>query len=338
VIHVSEGGPGEVSAGIHYDSDYGITFPLYGAFRNVLSKNSKFFADINIAINPRIRAEYLQGFGGKAAAGVKGEFYTFKIDLYEKDAKVNKLDLTNYKASAYFNYNFRNLVNMKAGFDYEYFRFRQEIVIDSSLVPFENFSSYGTLFFSLNADTRDKPYYPSRGIRSLFRAEYVFPLSKNWSSELFSNSLIMYAKFEDNLSLNKDFVLQPGLFAGAMLRSMDAPPVQHWFGLGGMTPDNYISTFVPFTGLHFIQQFGNYSLIGRMKLQYNAYKKIYLYLMADAGATEMDFNGLFDGRNFLAGYGVKASYNSFIGPLEFSVMGSNINPGLMFFLNLGYWF
>jgi hypothetical protein len=52
----------------------------------------------------------------------------------------------------------------------------------------------------------------------------------------------------------------------------------------------------------------------------------------------MVLEDLFKGRNFLLGYGVTASYESFIGPLELSFMGSNINPGMMIFLNLGYWF
>ena len=338
VLHVTEGGPGELSAGVHYDADYGINFLLSGAFRNVLGRNSKLFADINVAINPRIRALYLKGFGGQAAIGASGEFYTFKIDVYEKDSRVNKFNLTNYKASLFFNNNFRNLVNLKAGFEYEHFRFRQDIVIDSLLMPYEKFSGYGTMFFSLNADTRDRPYYPTKGIRSALRFEYVFPFSTDWTKQLFSNAAIVYLKFNDNISLARRFVLQPGIFAGAILKNESIPPLQHWFGLGGMTPDNYIATFVPFTGLHFIQQFGDYSLVGRMKLQCNVYKKIYLNLIADAGGTEMTFDELFAGRNFLAGYGVTASYSSFIGPLELTIMGSNINPGLMVFLNLGYWF
>ena len=114
--------------------------------------------------------------------------------------------------------------------------------------------------------------------------------------------------------------------------------MQHMFGLGGLTTDNYIETFAPFTGLHFIQSFGYYSLVGRMKLQCNIYRKLYLNFRADAGANESESEDLFASRNFLVGYGITASYNSFIGPLEFSVMSSNINRGMMIFLNLGYWF
>jgi NTE family protein len=338
VINAVEGGPGEVSAGVHYDSDYGISLLLGGTFRNVLGPNSKLFADLNIALNPRIKATYLLGLGGKGSVGADAEFYTFKVDLYDKDVRVNKFDMTNYSSSLFFNYNFRNMVNLRAGFAYEYFRFRQEIVIDSVWVPFENFSSYGNVFVYLNADTRDKPYYPTTGIKATLSGTYVMPFSKNWSQNLFSNSAIFSLKFDQNIPISRKFVLQPGLFAGVTLNNSGTAPIQHLFGLGGLTPDNYIESYVAFTGLHFVQEFGSYALVGRLKLQYNVWNKIYLNLRADAGGNEKDFDQLFAGKNFLVGYGITAGYDSFIGPLEISIMSSNINPGLMVFLNLGYWF
>jgi NTE family protein len=338
VINAIEAGPGEVSAGVHYDNDYGISLTLAGALRNVLGTNSKLFADINIAINPRIRALYLMGFGGKAAIGAGAEFYTFKIETYDKNVKTNKFNLTNYKVALFFNNNFRNMVNLKAGFEYEYFRFRQDIIIDSTFLPFEQFSSYGNLFVHLNADTRDRPSYPTKGVKVNLKGEFVMPFSKNSSNELFSNSAILTLKFDDNIRLAPRFVLQPGLFAGAILNSSGIPPIQHMFGLGGLTVDNYIESYVPFTGLHFVQEFGYYSLVGRLKLQYNVFSKVYLNLRADAGGIETDFEELFASRNFLMGYGLTAGYDSFIGPLELTVMSSNLNPGLMLFLSLGYWF
>ncbi len=338
VINAPEGGPGEVSAGVHYDNNYGIVLTLGGAFRNVLGPNSKLFAELDVAVNPRIRAVYLLGLGGKGALGASAEFYTFKIDTYENHEKSNRFNLTNYEGSLYFNYNFRNMVNLKAGFNYEYFRFSQDIVIDSTFLPYDNFSSYGDVFVSLNADTRDRACYPTTGIKAALKLEYVMPFSKNWSQNLFSNSAIISLKFDDNIPLARRFVLQPGLFAGAILNNTGTPPIQHTFGFGGLVPDNYIESFVPFTGLNFIQEFGYYSLIGRIKLQCNIYNKLYLTLRADAGGNQMKFNELFASRNFLCGYGVTAGYDSFIGPLEISIMSSNINPGLMVFLNLGYWF
>jgi NTE family protein len=338
VIVAEESGPGKVAAGVHYNTDYGISLTIAGAFRNVLGTNSKLFADINVAVNPRFRAVYLLGLGGKASLGISPEFYTLKVDTYDKNVKTNRFNLTNYKGSVYINYNFRNMVNLKAGLAYEYFRFKQDILIDTNFVPYESFSSYGSLFASLNADTRDRVTYPASGINAVLKVEYVMPFSRNWSMELFSNSVILSLKYDQNIRLAKRFVLQPGLFAGAVLNNSGTPPIQHQFGLGGLTPENYIESFVPFTGLHFIQDYGYYTLVGRAKLQYNVFNKLYLTLRADAGGNEGTFSDLFAGKNFLAGYGVTAGYDSFIGPLEISVMGSNLNPGVMLFMNLGFWF
>jgi outer membrane translocation and assembly module TamA len=75
-----------------------------------------------------------------------------------------------------------------------------------------------------------------------------------------------------------------------------------------------------------------------MKLSYNIYNKLYFNLKADLGANQDMFNQLFKPENTMLGYGATVSYNSFIGPLELSFMGSNMNPGVMIYLNLGWWF
>jgi NTE family protein len=338
VIDVTEAGPGAASAGVHYDSDYGICLTLSGTFRNLLGSNSKLLTDINVAVNPRLWAVYLNGIGGKASVGGSLEFFTFLVDLFDQSVKVNKINLTNYKATPFFNYSFRNLVNMRIGFDYEYFRFRQDILIDTTLKPMETFSGYGTLFFSLAADTRDKSWYTTRGVLAGVRVEYVMPLSKNWSGELFTNSPIIYGNYDHFFKIGNKLVVQPGTFFGATLQTGAIPPVHHTFGMGGQTPENYLKTIVPFAGLHFIQNFGYYSLIGRMKLNYNIYNKLYLSLKADLGANQDMFNQLFKPENTMFGYGATFSYNSFIGPLELSFLGSNMNPGVMVYLNLGWWF
>jgi NTE family protein len=338
VINAAESGAGEVSAGIHYDNDYGIMLTLGGAFRNIAGRNSKIFADLNIAMNPRLKVTYLLGFGGKAAIGAIADFYNFKIETFTNNIKDNKFNLTNFKGSLFFNNNFRNMWNLRTGFEYEYFRFKQDINIDSAFSQYQSFSSYGNIFVALNADTRNRVSYPTKGIRATLKAEYVMPFSKNWTQEVFSNAAILSLKYDQNIRLSRRFTLQPGLFGGAVLNNSGSPPIQHLFGLGGLTPENYIESYVPFTGLHFIEDFGYYSLVGRLKLQCNVYKKIYFNLRADAGGIENTTEDLFKSSNFLCGYGAAAGYDSFIGPIELTVMGSNLNNGMMLFLNVGYWF
>ena len=338
VIEALESGPGSVSAGIHFDNDYSVGLILSGAFRNVLGRNSKLFADINISLSPRVRVVYLLGFGGKAALGLSADFYQFNFDDYDGPAKINQITFTNNKASAFFQYTFKNMLNLKAGFDYEYFRFQQDLDIDSALEQYGHFTSYGTVFLSFNVDSRDRPGFPRRGMTATLRGEYVMPLSDNWSRELFSNSGVFYFKYDHYISLSKRFVLQPGLFAGGTLSADNAPPLQHSFGVGGLCQRNYIDQYVGFTGLQFIQEFGYYCAIARLKLQYNVYNNLYLTMRADAGTDQIEFQDIFNSNNLLCGYGLTAGYDSFIGPVEITLMGSNINPQPMVFVNIGYSF
>jgi NTE family protein len=338
IINVKEADPGYVSAGVHYDNNYEGSILLSGSFRNVLGKRTKLFTDLVLGENPRFRAFYVLDNGAQPGIGAKAEFYSFKFNLYEEEAKINSIIFTNYKASAFINYSLKNLLNFRGGFDYEYFRFKQDVMTDSSLEAYNEFSSYGTFFIAFSADSRDRAYFPTSGSKSEIRAEYVMPLSKNWSRDIFTSSFIIYWKYELNKSLAPKLVLRPGLFVGSTLSAENRPPLQHYFGFGGLNPNQYVSTTLPFTGLQFIQKTGYHAAILRVKLQYNFYKKLYVTFLTDAGSIDIDFDEFYQPENYIIGYGGTVSYDSFIGPLEVTLMGSNLNSKPMLFLNLGFWF
>lgn len=338
IIQVKEADPGYISAGVHYDNDYSASLLLTGSFRNVLGKRSKLFTDLVLGENPRLRAFYMLDNGAQPGIGAKIELYSFKFNLYKKDAKINKIIFTNYKASAFINYSLRNFFNFRGGFEYEYFRYKQDILTDSVLDQFNNFSSYGNFFVTFSADMRDRAYFPTFGSKSDVHLEYVMPLSKNWSKDLFTSSFVFYLKYEFNYPVARKVVLRPGIFFGSTMSAENRPPLQHNFGFGGLNPSQYVNTSLPFTGLQFIQRFGYHAAALRMKIQYNFFKKLYLTFLLDAGSAEYVFKDVFKTKNFIAGYGVTISYDSFIGPLELSFMGSNLNSKPMLFLNLGFWF
>jgi NTE family protein len=339
VINAVDESPGEFSAAIHYDNDYNGSIILNAGFRNLLGNHTKLLASLVLGVNPRLKAIYLVGIGGKSSLALAIDYYQFKFDNYDQDVKVNKMVFTNYKTSLFFDHNFNNMYNLKAGLDFENFRFKQDIATDSLLESYNHFVSYGTVFVSVGVDTRDRQNFATRGTNAAMRMEYVMPWSsKEWVKDLFTNSAMVWLKYDQSFSLSRRFVLRPGLFAGGIIKSTDQPPLQHLFAFGGLNPVNYIEQYVDFTGVNFLQKYGYYAAVVRLKLQYNLYKKLFLTARTDVGSNQSEFNEVFQGRNILAGYGITASYNSFIGPIELSVLGSNINSGVMLFLNLGFWF
>jgi len=351
LIKFKDSDPGSLSAGIHYDTDYKGSILLNMTLRNLLVKRSKLFLDLSLGNYPLFRGEYVIENGAKPGLGVDFDMYSFDFATFTSDKKDNEWEFDNFSASAFIPFTIKNRFGLKVGFQYQYFRFKQSVVIDSTAAGFDTYSSFGQLYFALGGDTRDKNYFPTRGSLIKFKALYSLPFSKNWNQEIFDNSLVVYLKYHLNIPLARRITLQPALFLGASF-TKNGPitfnsiaendyyvpvPVQNRFFLGGLNNYNYVETFVPFTGLKFVQSQGVYVALLKLNLQYNFYKKLYATAMFDVGQNQLYWDDFWDFDYFMAGYGLKVSYNSFIGPVEVSVMGSNMLPGASVFLNVGYW-
>lgn len=353
ILNIDESNAGSLSVGVHFDNDYSASILLNGAFRNLVGKGSKIFTDLVVGPNPRLRALYVKDNGGKPGYGGQIEIYYFGWNEYASPSNLNaqtgRIFFTNYTATLFASSIIKNRSNFRIGGTYEYFRFKSKIegVVEDSI---SNFNSYLDLFFTFKRDTRDRSYLSTKGSKSQLKVEYVMPLSKDWVSELLSNSLVMWFNYEQGFPLSKRFSLKPGIFLGATF-TKDYPysstdytndynlsPVQHWFYMGGQAQSNYLPTFQPFPGVQFVQKYGLYQAIVKASLQYNIYNKIYFTVNGAVGSNEWYLEDIFDPVNLVAGYGGTLSYDSFIGPIEVSMMGSNIYHGPSFYISLGYWF
>lgn len=339
---------GSLAAGLHYDNIYLGSALINFSFRNINKGRSKLFTDIVLGQNPRLNAMYIINNGFKPGFGLETDMFLFSFPQYNNRTKINSWKFDYLNTSAFMPLTIKNNFLFKAGFQYELFRFEQDVVIDTSLAAYNEFSDYGNIFASINLDTRDKVYFTESGQLIELKLKHVFPFSQKWS-EFISNSTIIYLKYLQSLPLNEKLVFNPGLFMGYTFIKSDITvtpfensiesnsPVQHLFGFGGLNPNNYIENHVPFTGLRFMEKLGQYACVLSADFQYNFYDKLYLTAMADAGFNEMKFKDV-NIKSILLGAGLKLSYNSFIGPIEFSVMSSNTHQSLIGYLNMGFWF
>jgi len=334
---VSEADPGYLSAAVHYDLDYQGSILANLTLRNVLGKRSKLFADLILGNNPRFKAFYSLNNASAMGIGAILDMYVFKFNDYVGSLKTGRYTFDNYSLSVFGHKTFKNEFALRAGLKYEYFKFKQDVVTDTSFTKYESFNSYGNLFVSFNIDSYNHSNYPTKGVRAELKAKYVMTWSRKALEDLIQSSAVVYLKYNQSFPLSPKFTLQPGLFAAFTLKQDKLPPIQHWIGVGGLNPRNYVETHISFTGVNFIQNWGLYSWIGKMKLQYRLMNKFYLIGLADVGVNTMDFEELFWEKNIMFGYGLTAAYNSFIGPIEVTAMGSNINPSVSFFVRVGFW-
>jgi NTE family protein len=347
-IEAGKTNKGSLAAGVHYDNIYGGSILLNLSLRNIKGGRSKFFADLVLGQNPRLKTMFIVNNGFKPGFGLETDFYSFNFSEYDNGERINKWDFDNYSFSAFMPLTITNNFLFKAGFQYELFRFKQEVVVDPDLEAYDKFADYGNFFFSFNHDSRDKVDFTQKGQLIEIKIKHVFPFSDQWD-DVFSNGSIVYMKYNWYAKLTEKLVYKPGLFLGYTFTEKTdpysenyginrrIPAVQHLFAFGGINPVNYVENHISFTGLKFIERLGIYAGKFSTNFEYNFYPKLYATLMADVGILE---NNLInnDDIQLLFGYGIKLSYDSFIGPIEFSGTSSNIDHSFNAFINIGYWF
>lgn len=333
VVDVVEASSGILGAGIHYDSDYKVALLLNGTFKNVLFRGSKLFVDLNLGENPRISGFYLIDRGRKPGFGLRLTSFALDFNEYDKNSVVDVYNSNQNKVELFTQISLKNTLQFRTGFEYEYIR------IKSSLEPefTDKYNSYLTLFVNWLADTYDRSSFPTRGVQLNLKGKFIVPVAQNWEDDLFSNAWMFQFKFAQNSPLSSKSTFRSIINAGFTIKD-NLPPPQHWFILGGQSFSTYYDGFIPFTGLRFIEEAGLYNLVGSFAWQYNVHRRFYLTLKWDLGLISDDIDGMIQNPNLITGIGLTAGYDSFIGPVEFSIMGSNQNSGMLTFLNIGYWF
>ena len=75
-----------------------------------------------------------------------------------------------------------------------------------------------------------------------------------------------------------------------------------------------------------------------LNLQVKFWKNNYIALRANAGFASWDLKDLPDKENGILGLGVSIGNNNLIGPIEVTLMGSNLHRKPMAYISIGYWF
>jgi outer membrane translocation and assembly module TamA len=73
-------------------------------------------------------------------------------------------------------------------------------------------------------------------------------------------------------------------------------------------------------------------------LQLRFFSNFYLVFKGNIGNMTNDFKELLTTEDLVGGYGLTMGYDSWIGPIEISMLKAARRKGLTGFFNIGYWF
>lgn len=335
LLRVKERTTKRFNVGLHYDSDNNAAVLLNTTFRNKLRSGSRLSFDLKLSENPRFKTTYTIDNGIKPGLNLEAEFNDSEVFAYDDNGKkIATYDFNYIK----FDFNIHSIIRESYSFGVgaktEYYNINSEVELNDALDTRDEdfFFSY---YAFLDIDTHDKAYYPKKGM--CLYGEYKLVTNNGASLDGMERpASVAYMKFNKAISVNPDFTIYPQ-FYGRVVWGKNIPGFYYSY-TGGMDKSDYFDIQIPFVGLDRFQFSSTNSFVFRSDFQYELFKNNYLILKVNAGKLIEDIDsGLHEGK-WVKGVGLTYSYNSLIGPIEFSVTHSDEKEGISNYVNLGFWF
>ncbi len=324
-----------LKVGIKYDSDYNAAMPFNLTSFNFLMPNTKLKLEGILSQNPSVKLTYdfMPLLNGGITdflnphLGVSFDFSDLNIDIYDPYTGYN--EFTFRYSIADFNVFIQSEISnsVLAG---------AEAGINYSLIKEGDYSQYvfqPGVFFTV--DTRDDPFFPRKGIFFSLKGRYLYNFNPEIEPGDGSSRYSMLGRIDWKSfhSLSRRITFEPGFSLG--VSEGDNVPVSHYFYLGGVSSFPLFGN-IPLSSLHRFDMMGADAFAAVFSVKYMVAKKHYVDLFVTTGTTEDTADGLLDPGRYPLGVGVKYSYKSILGPVEFSVVYSDFSNSFLYHLNIGF--
>ncbi len=334
IVNVKERTTKRFNVGLHYDSDNNAAVLLNTTFRNKLKSGSRLSFDLKLAENPRFKTTYTVDNGLKPGLNVEAEFNDSQVDAFEDGKKLASYDFNYLKLDVNTHSIFRESYSVGLGGKLEYYNINSEFRT-FDLVDTRDEDYYFTYYAFLNLDSHDKAYYPKTGM-SLY-GEYKLVTNNGFKLDGMNRpASVAYLKFQKAISVSSAFTVYPK-FYGRVVWGKNIPNFYMSY-TGGIDQTDYFDIQMPFVGLERMELASVNSFVFRADFQYELFRNNYLILKTNAGKLVEDVNNVLTKGEWIRGIGLTYSYNSLIGPIEFSLMYSDKKNGISNYVNLGFWF
>lgn len=366
-----EKSPHQINASLHFDSYRSIGLILNYTGRNVLGKSSRLVVTADIAVQPRLRVQYQKHFGAKKSwwwrSETLGEILEQKIFL-----DGNFADEMNYRYFQFdneFNKNLNSLTSyIGFGFNYENTHIKPKVdpEINENVLLLDKY--YHNSFeldihyiyngFSTFLFANKGMFFKAELARSLYQdvdlkfsdAEQTTVIGKtNDVTKLtldFEKRIAINKKITGIIAATTGFIFEDSLKSGEVSFTDYGFAAKYFLGGNILSPRDNSYTF---PGLHEDELNVNQFMKLKLGVQFNPINKIYLtphFNIASVGFEKFDEyieDAFFPNGNWaeqfetsnLISFGATASYDSYLGPLNFDVSWVNDINKVRLFFSLG---
>lgn len=317
--------------GLHYDDDFQTAILLNYTHRNLLLRNSKLSVDVAVGVNPRLWVEYTYDRDLIPSFRLLFRSHRFQPRIYVDREELAQKTYLDFSLSASLQSILVNHVLIGGGIQME------GIDLSASpnalIFPESFYQNYLNTFGYLDLDLLDRGTFPNKGLHLTGNYRLITRV-EDFGTE-FEPSSVLDVRYLQVLPLWSGSSIY---FRGSLLTTI-GPDLDYPYNvfLGSMG-ENYINYIHPFIGYRFMELVGRNALVGGVDLNYQFLPNHYLIAKANYATLEGTFDALFGTEVLLDGYGLSYAYNSPIGPLQLTVMGSSNHADILTYVNLGFWF
>jgi len=329
---VDEKTSSSMNAGFNFNSTDKAAILLNLTMRNEIFKGTRISLDVKLSKNTEFGGSFQ--FSNKSLPEIDLSllFKNFNMELFDRTNKISEADVR-YFSSAFSIFEiFGSNYLFNLGLKTEYFKFNPFFSenVDNVISKTENTILSG--FLKIRFDNLDDKYFPKSG----FDLNSEFSYASNEVNNIIGNSTtpILYYNLKSAISLGSDVCFLPS-FYGRLLLNDNSELFRSNF-LGGVEVTKLMDYHMPFVGVNRLIFVKDKMFVSHVELRGRLAEDNYLSIIVN-GATHFNKFKDWQTRELIGGYGVKYSYNSFIGPIDLMLSTSDYTDKINFFINVGRW-
>lgn len=325
--------------GASYATGYGTAFTIGTELSNVrkLGNTSSINAQFGDYLGLSTDNFFYYGVSNKIGIFANAGYKESPLYLYDGKKKVSDFTTKSFRMETGVLTQYNNQLLAAYGVAANYANLEQETGLEWSK-DFEYSKNYNEAFLRISLDKLNRPVHPTSGIKGEFN--YVWGGTWGKSRSNFYGPLY---SFDGYVPLNRKFTFSYGLYGGVI--SGDNILLDQYIKLGG-TRNNIKNKEFAFYGYEVHQKLVDQFLIGRLGLEYELVKNLYLGTKWNIGTyreAREKYDSFDSGRpqmwdDYHQGFDLSLKYESLFGPVEVSVSKDNKKGDVISQFSIGYIF
>ncbi|WP_230981263.1 patatin-like phospholipase family protein [Echinicola salinicaeni] len=362
-----------ISSAFHYDNLFSAGFLLNLTVRDLFGRQTRTVGIADISENPKFRIDHYKYLGNKKryALNLRYDYLSQQIPEYEngKSTDININRNTNVHANILSTHSLKSSIAFGAFYEKIRSRSKFDISIPSE-VKSGSFSSYGIRFI-YNKNSLNNRNFPTKGLETILETKFnlynhykikldngIDTLTLDLDGEPIkipkelldqvidditpSSYLSLYFSHIRYSALHPKFQLISNIATGITISDESRQKSFNEFQVGGFQKVEFNDTRA--WGYNYAEvDSPNFFTLG-VSPQYTPVKNLYIRtglsiigLHQHIPINEMKIDSIFH-EEFLFGYGIDASLNSFLGPITVGISSNTNDDKLRAYFSLGYSF